>query len=168
VIKSDVEDLVRRLTPTSIGALETAAMLAIDGQHHEVRAEHLLLGLLAARSSDVATLVALHGIDPLAVRAVLQQRCASLRAGNRSRPIFARALMRLLDDAYWNVTVAAGARRIRSAAILATLLGDPERYEVSLLVRQLRKLRHGKRLAVLPLGDLTKEAREARAEEARS
>lgn len=161
MIKPDLHDLVSSLDATIVTALEAAVAVCVDHGHHEIRVEHLLLGLLADRRSDFATLVALHGLDLVAVRRALLARCAELRGGNRRTPVLASALTRLLDEARSKVALRGGGRKVRSADVLEALLGDPTAHEASLLVDRLRKVKGGRKLAVVPLGQLVKEAREA-------
>jgi ATP-dependent Clp protease ATP-binding subunit ClpA len=160
--KRTPKDLVKALTRTCIQALEAAAVTAVERRHYEITPAHLLIGLLQERGSDFTTLLALHHLDLDAVRTALEAQCKELPAGSAGKPIFSQVLMQWVDDSLEHVTLPAGETAVRSGALFTQLWREPARYGGYALVRALRALPNGERLAILPLGELAKEEGEAR------
>lgn len=160
--KRTPKDLVKALTRTCIQALEAAVVFAVERRHYDVTPSHLLLGLLQDRASDFTTILALHRLDLEAVRAALETQCKELPVGNSGKPIFSLVLLQWIDDSLEQVTLPAEETAVRSGALFTQLWREPARYGGYALVRALRALPNGERLAILPLGELAKEEGEAR------
>ncbi len=150
--------LLKALTATCILAMQAAAALSVARRNYEIGLPHFLLALLSDDGSDLATLFAIHQFDRDQVKAVLERHCDELPTGNSARPTFSPLLLQWFDDSLSNVTLPSGATRIRSAALLSTLLHDPARYQAAAIVAPWLDPPNGKVLSVIPLA---KEAAEA-------
>jgi type VI secretion system protein VasG len=122
-ISVDIKGLMQRLNPFCTQALHAAAGRCVARGHCEVTPEHLFQELLADERGDWCRILAAKGVPPPGLRQALDGFLEACPAGSPGKPVFAPALLELLQEAWLVASIELGDTRIRSGAVLAALLG---------------------------------------------
>jgi type VI secretion system protein VasG len=121
MIDVDLKQLVRLLDATCLRAVNDAIGQAVRANHYEVLPEHLLVALMEAPKSDVATILAGTGVDLVRWRRTIDAWLAGRRSGNTRGPTFSPALVDWLKDAWLHTSVDRSMGTIRSGVLLVVL-----------------------------------------------
>lgn len=138
-MKTDLQSLLTRLNPACMRALEGASGLCMNRGHYEVSVEHLLLQLLEDPQSDIPLVFWQCEVDTAVVIKALQQELETFKSGNPGKPVFSQTLLALLEEAWPVSSLKLGETKMRSVAMLATLVDNPLRFGLS-EVKQLQTL----------------------------
>ncbi|HEY0290114.1 MAG TPA: type VI secretion system ATPase TssH [Pseudomonas sp.] len=122
MIQVELKPLFARLNVYSTKALENAAGLTLARTHYEISVEHLLRQLLEDPNADVTRILTRFEIDPLRLRALLDDGLAQLKNGNPGRPVFASLLTEWIQDAWLVASLVVGTGRIRGGSLLLALV----------------------------------------------
>ncbi|NGR07755.1 type VI secretion system ATPase TssH [bacterium SGD-2] len=118
----ELKPLFARLNPYCTASLEGAAGLTLARNHYEIAVEHMLRRLLDDPESDVVRILRHFEIDALRLAAQLDETLSQLRNGNPGRPVFATLLTEWVQEAWLVASITLGGRRIRSGAMLLSLI----------------------------------------------
>lgn len=127
MIRIELSTLISKLNSQSKLALEQAAALCIERQHHEVSIEHFLSVLLENPMSDVCVIfehVKLSKDDVQSAIAKSYPRSTTLD----TYPAFSPLLVELLQEAWLLSSTELNQTELRSGAILLASLIHPDRY----------------------------------------
>ncbi len=122
MLKVEVKSLVKKLNPFCTQALEGAIGLCIQSDHAEVGVAHWLDKLLQEPRSDLSLLLSGAHVDIALFRQALQKEWGELPKMSAQRPVFAAALLELIQDAWLIHSVHFGSEKLRSGAVLLALL----------------------------------------------
>ncbi|WP_426117086.1 type VI secretion system ATPase TssH [Pseudomonas sp. DSP3-2-2] len=122
MIQVELKPLFARLNVYGTKALENAAGLTLARTHYEISVEHLLRQLLDDTNADVTRILTRFEIDPLRLRALLDDGLTQLKNGNPGRPVFASLLTELIQDAWLVASLVVGTGRIRGGSLLLALV----------------------------------------------
>lgn len=122
MIQVELKPLFARLNVYSTKALENAAGQTLARAHYEISLEHLLRQLLEDPDADTTRILARFEIDPLRLRALLDEGLAQLKNGNPGRPVFAGLLTEWIQDAWLIASLVVGTGRIRGGSLLLALV----------------------------------------------
>lgn len=122
MIQVELKPLFARLNVYGTKALENAAGLTLARTHYEISLEHLLRQLLEDPNADVTRILTRFEIDPLRLRALLDDGLAQLKNGNPGRPVFASLLTEWIQDAWLIASLVVGTGRIRGGSLLLALV----------------------------------------------
>ncbi|WP_219060051.1 type VI secretion system ATPase TssH [Pseudomonas sp. UMAB-08] len=122
MIQVELKPLFARLNVYSTKALENAAGLTLARTHYEISLEHMLRQLLEDPSADVTRILTRFEIDPMRLRALLDDGLAQLKNGNPGRPVFASLLTEWIQDAWLIASLVVGTGRIRGGSLLLALI----------------------------------------------
>ena len=128
MVQLELKPLLRRLNPFCTRALEAAAGLCVSSTHYEVTVEHVLLKMLDDPRADLALIFERFEVEPGRVRRSIQRGVESLRSGNAGKPVFSPILLQWIQDGWLLASIELSLGEIRSGALLAALLTQPERY----------------------------------------
>ena len=164
MVQVELKPLLRRLNGFCTRSLEAAAGQCVSSTHYEVTVEHALLKMAEDPGADLAKILEHFEIEPARVRRSLQRAIESLRSGNAGKPVFSPILVQWIQDGWMLSSIELSLGEIRSGALVAALLAQPERYLSG----------EHPELASLPAGDLRRRfmdvvagsVEEARREEA--
>jgi hypothetical protein len=124
VAKLDPKTLVKLLTRTCVGALESAVMLAVNRRHREVTSGHFLRAMLDDASSDVPLMLASHGLESAPSLRALEDFLGALPGDHTGKPVFAPDLLQLIEDAWEGLSKPRRETRVRSGVLLVQLTRD--------------------------------------------
>ncbi len=122
MIQVELKPLFARLNVYSTKALENAAGQTLARAHYEISLEHLLRQLLEDPDADTTRILARFEIDPMRLRALLDEGLAQLKNGNPGRPVFAGLLTEWIQDAWLIASLVVGSGRIRGGSLLLALV----------------------------------------------
>src|SRR5450830_1902563 len=122
MIQVELKPLFARLNVYGTKALENAAGLTLARTHYEISLEHLLRQLLEDPNADVTRILTRFEIDPMRLRALLDDGLAQLKNGNPGRPVFASLLTEWIQDAWLIASLVVGTGRIRGGSLLLALV----------------------------------------------
>jgi len=122
MIQVELKPLFARLNTFSTKALENAAGLTLARTHYEISLEHMLRQLLEDPNADVTRILTRFEIDPMRLRAMLDDGLAQLKNGNPGRPVFASLLTEWIQDAWLIASLVVGTGRIRGGSLLLALV----------------------------------------------
>ncbi|WP_191487610.1 type VI secretion system ATPase TssH [Pseudomonas sp. FEN] len=122
MIQVELKPLFARLNVYSTKALENAAGLTLARTHYEISLEHLLRQLLEEPNADVTRVLVRFEIDPMRLRALLDDGLTQLKNGNPGRPVFASLLTEWIQDAWLIASLVVGSGRIRGGSLLLALV----------------------------------------------
>lgn len=122
MIQVELKPLFARLNVYSTKALENAAGQTLARAHYEISLEHLLRQLLEDPDADTTCILARFEIDPMRLRALLDEGLAQLKNGNPGRPVFAGLLTEWIQDAWLIASLVVGTGRIRGGSLLLALV----------------------------------------------
>ncbi|MFT6916474.1 MAG: type VI secretion system protein VasG [Motiliproteus sp.] len=125
--KITLKSLVGHMNVTCTRAMEAAAGLCVSQSAYEVTVEHLLMKLLEDEN-DLAQLLVHYDINVVYFVKNLQHAIENDRKGNSGKPVFARALVGLLEDAWLIASLEQTEPQIRSGSLVLALLANPRRH----------------------------------------
>ena len=141
MMRVDIKGLVQKLNPHCTRALHGAAGRCVARGHGEVLTEHFLRELAGAGAGDWGPILAAHGLEPATLLQALDRFLESCPAGHQGRPVFALALLELLQEAWLVASIELGETQVRSGAVLAALLERLGRSPAGGPLDPLRRLR---------------------------
>jgi type VI secretion system protein VasG len=137
---SNLKVLITKLSPTTRAALEKSANLCINQLNYEIEIEHLFVELLNQNIvNDLHILLKKNNISADALITDLKETITSLPKGNNRTPIFAKSIVRLLEQA-WLLASAEQNPLIRSSHLLIALLTAPDLQQIAFRASSLFEL----------------------------
>ncbi|MDV2442018.1 type VI secretion system ATPase TssH [Acinetobacter gerneri] len=126
---SNLKILITKLSKITKNALESSANFCISQQNYEIEIEHFLYELIKSNNNnDIKILSNKYKISlPLLVED-LNKTISELPKGNSRTPIFAKSIVKLLEQA-WLLASAEHNPSIRSSHLLIALLTAPDLYQ---------------------------------------
>ncbi|HKB06664.1 MAG TPA: type VI secretion system ATPase TssH [Candidatus Polarisedimenticolia bacterium] len=128
MVQVDLKPLLRRLNGFCTRSLEAAAGQCVSSTHYEVTVEHMLLKMAEDPGADLARILEHFEIEPARVRRSLQKAIESLRSGNAGKPVFSPILVQWIQDGWMLSSIDLSLAEVRSGALVAALVAQPERY----------------------------------------
>jgi len=122
MMRVDIKGLLQKLNPHCTRALHGAAGRCVALGHGEVVPEHFLRELVGEEPGDWGPILAAHNRILSALARDLDRFLEQIPPGPQARPVFATALLELLQDAWLVASVELGEPQVRSGAVLAALL----------------------------------------------
>lgn len=120
--------------------MEGAAGLCVSRTHYEVGVEHLIAKLLDEPQSDFMLLVSHFDIDLSRIRKAIELDLEEYQAGNHGKPVFSPRLLEWFQDAWLISSIDLNSNKIRSGALLISILTKPGRFAVGRYTEFLEKL----------------------------
>ena len=124
----DIRSLLGRLNPFCTRCLEAAAGLCVSRSHYEVTLEHFLAKVLEDPQTDLSLILHHFGVEPGKLARSIDQTLEEFKRGNAAKPVFSPPLLEWFQDAWLIASVDQGEARIRSGALLISLLMNPGRF----------------------------------------
>ena len=129
---NNLKILITKLSTTTRTALEKSANFCINQQNYEIEIEHLLYELLnQVQKNDLLLLLEKYKISKDGLIDDLKETISQLPKGNSRTPIFAKSIVRLLEQA-WLLAAAKKNPVIRSGHLLVALLTAPDLYQIAI------------------------------------
>ncbi len=129
---NNLKILITKLSTTTRTALEKSANFCINQQNYEIEIEHLLYELLnQAQKNDLLLLLEKYKVSKDGLVDDLKETISHLPKGNARTPIFAKSIVRLLEQA-WLLASAEQKPVIRSGHLLVALLTAPDLYQIAI------------------------------------
>lgn len=129
---NNLKILITKLSSTTRTALEQSANFCINQQNYEIEIEHLLYELLNQnQKNDLLILLEKYKISKDGLTDDLKENISQLPKGNSRTPIFAKSIVRLLEQA-WLLASAEQNPVIRSGHLLVALLTAPDLYQIAI------------------------------------
>lgn len=128
--KIKLKAFVGRLNASCTQALEGAAGLCVNNGNYEISVEHLLLKLLE-QAGDFALVLAHYDVNIIKFVKGLQTAVENEKNGNTQKPVFAKMLVGLLEDAWLVASLEQNIDKIRSGSIILAILANPRRHGLS-------------------------------------
>lgn len=129
---NNLKILITKLSTPTRTALEKSANFCISQQNYEIEIEHLLFELLQQTTlNDLQILLYKYKISKDAFIDDLKETIAQLPKGNSRTPIFAKSIVRLLEQA-WLLASAEQNPMIRSGHLLVALLTAADLYQIAI------------------------------------
>ena len=129
---NNLKILITKLSTPTRTALEKSANFCISQQNYEIEIEHLLFELLQQTTlNDLQILLYKYKISKDAFINDLKENIAQLPKGNSRTPIFAKSIVRLLEQA-WLLASAEQNPMIRSGHLLVALLTAADLYQIAI------------------------------------
>ena len=123
--------LITKLSSTTRTALEKSANFCITQQNYEIEIEHLFYELLNQEyKNDIQLLLEKYKISKDGLIDDLKETISQLPKGNSRTPIFAKSIVRLLEQA-WLLASAEQNPVIRSGHLLVAFLTAPDLYQIA-------------------------------------
>lgn len=137
---SNLKILITKLSEHARLCLEKSANSCIKNQNYEIEIEHFFLELLQQNElNDIKFLLKKYKIDEDNLINELRLSIQQLNKGNSRTPIFAKSIIRVLEQA-WLLASAEKNPMIRSGHLLVTLLTAPHLYQVAIRASALFEL----------------------------
>ena len=128
---NNLKILITKLSSGARIALEKSANTCISQQNYEIEIEHFFLELLQnTAKNDLHLLLEKYKISTDGLIADLKQSISQLPKGNARTPIFAKSIVRLLEQA-WLLASAEQRPLIRSGHLLVTILTASDLYQIA-------------------------------------
>ena len=128
---NNLKILITKLSTTTRTALEKSANFCINQQNYEIEIEHLFYELLhQEQKNDLLLLLEKYKISHNGLIDDLKETISQLPKGNSRTPIFAKSIVRLLEQA-WLLASAEQKPVIRSGHLLVALLTAPDLYQIA-------------------------------------
>ncbi|TCB53901.1 type VI secretion system ATPase TssH [Acinetobacter terrestris] len=128
---NNLKILITKLSSCARIALEKSANTCISQQNYEIEIEHFFLELLQnTAKNDLQLLLEKYKISTDGLIADLKQSISQLPKGNARTPIFAKSIVRLLEQA-WLLASAEKKPLIRSGHLLVALLTASDLYQIA-------------------------------------
>ncbi|OAL79147.1 ClpV1 family T6SS ATPase [Acinetobacter sp. SFB] len=129
---NNLKILITKLSSCARLALEKSANTCISQQNYEIEIEHFFLELLQnAAKNDLQLLLEKYKISTDALINDLKKSILQLPKGNARTPIFAKSIIRLLEQA-WLVASREQEPLIRSGHLLVALLTGSDLYQIAI------------------------------------
>ncbi|OTG90674.1 type VI secretion system ATPase TssH [Acinetobacter sp. ANC 3832] len=129
---NNLKILITKLSAPTRTALEKSANFCISQQNFEIEIEHLFFELLQQTAlNDLEILLNKYKISKDALIDDLKETISQLPKGNTRTPIFAKSIVRLLEQA-WLLASAEQNPVIRSGHLLVALLTAPDLYQIAI------------------------------------
>ena len=137
---SNLKILITKLFEHARLYLEKSANSCIKNQNYEIEIEHFFLELLQQNElNDIKFLLKKYKIDEDNLINELRLSIQQLNKGNSRTPIFAKSIIRVLEQA-WLLASAEKNPMIRSGHLLVALLTAPDLYQVAIRASALFEL----------------------------
>ena len=137
---SNLKILITKLSEHARLCLEKSANSCIKNQNYEIEIEHFFLELLQQNElNDIKFLLKKYKIDEDNLINELRLSIQQLNKGNSRTPIFAKSIIRVLEQA-WLLASAEKNPMIRSGHLLVALLTAPDLYQVAIRASALFEL----------------------------
>lgn len=137
---SNLKILITKLSEHARLCLEKSANSCIKNQNYEIEIEHFFLELLQQNElNDIKFLLKKYKIDEDNLINELRLSIQQLNKGNSRTPIFAKSIIRVLEQA-WLLASAEKNPMIRSGHLLVALLTAPHLYQVAIRASALFEL----------------------------
>ena len=137
---SNLKILITKLSEHARLYLEKSANSCIKNQNYEIEIEHFFLELLQQNElNDIKFLLKKYKIDEDNLINELRLSIQQLNKGNSRTPIFAKSIIRVLEQA-WLLASAEKNPMIRSGHLLVALLTAPDLYQVAIRASALFEL----------------------------
>jgi type VI secretion system protein VasG len=137
---NNLKNLIAKLSSCARLALEKSANTCIAQRNYEIEIEHIFLEILHNQeNNDVQLLLENYKISPLELMDDLKKSMAQLPKGNTRTPIFAKSIIRLLEQA-WLLASAEQKPLIRTSHLLVALLTAPDLYQIAIRASNLFEL----------------------------
>jgi len=120
----DLKNLIGKLNPQCQRALEGAAGLCLSRTNYNVEIEHWLIKLLEQPGNDLHLLLRHFGVDEGRLLADLSKAVDRLKTGNSRSPLLSPEVCLLTKEAWLLSSVDQGLSKVRSAWLLAALVGE--------------------------------------------
>lgn len=128
---NNLKILITKLSAQSRLSLEKSANTCISQQNYEIEIEHFLLELLVQKNdNDIQILINKYNISKDDLIRDLTESIALLPKGNTRTPIFAKSIVRLLEQA-WLLASAEQDPIIRSGHLITALLTAQDLYQIA-------------------------------------
>lgn len=127
---NNLKILITKLSAQSRLSLEKSANTCISQQNYEIEIEHFLLELLQKNGNDIQILINKYNIPKDDLVRDLTESIALLPKGNTRTPIFAKSIVRLLEQA-WLLASAEQDPIIRSGHLITALLTAQDLYQIA-------------------------------------
>ncbi|MDM1276894.1 type VI secretion system ATPase TssH [Acinetobacter indicus] len=128
---NNLKILINKLSSHTRTALEKSANACINQQNYEIEIEHFFLELLTQdHKNDLSLLLDKYKILKDDLIHDLKESVSHLPKGNSRTPIFAKSIIRLLEQA-WLLASAEQNPQIRSGHLLVALLTAPDLYQIA-------------------------------------
>jgi type VI secretion system protein VasG len=127
---NNLKILITKLSPAARICLEKSANSCINQQNYEIEFEHFFLELLKNEQNDLVLLTKKYKILKDNLIQDLNESITHLPKGNSRTPIFAKSIVRLLEQA-WLLASADQNPVIRSGHLLTALLTAPDLYQIA-------------------------------------
>lgn len=128
---NNLKILINKLSSHARTALEKSANACINQQNYEIEIEHFFLALLTQdHKNDLSLLLDKYKILKDDLIHDLKESVSHLPKGNSRTPIFAKSIIRLLEQA-WLLASAEQNPQIRSGHLLVALLTAPDLYQIA-------------------------------------
>lgn len=139
--KITLKSFVSRLNPVCTKALEGAAGLCMSNGGFEISVEHFLLKLLE-QENDLALILAEFDIKPAQFVKNLQHAVDAENKGNQGKPVFSKALIGLLEDAWLVASLEQRLDSIRSGSMVLAMLANPRRHGLALYLEDIEHIHY--------------------------
>lgn len=137
---NNLKVLITKLSPHARISLEKTANTCISQQNYEIEIEHFLLELLNQNyKNDLQILLEKYKISKDGLIDDLKESISQLPKGNTRTPIFAKSIVRLLEQA-WLLASAEQNPSIRSGHLLVAFLTAPDLYQIAIRASSLFEL----------------------------
>ncbi|MCP4346839.1 MAG: type VI secretion system ATPase TssH [Desulfobacterales bacterium] len=156
MITVDIKSLLEHLNPFCTRCLESAAGLCVSRTHYEVTVEHLFAKLIEEQRSDLPLILRHFDIDPGRFEKELSRTIEGFRTGNAAKPVFSPLLMEWFQDAWLSASIDLGENRIRSGALILSLLKQTGRFASDSYIDILYEISHSALLS--QFGAVAKES----------
>lgn len=137
---NNLKVLITKLSPHARISLEKSANTCISQQNYEIEIEHFLLELLNQNyKNDLQILLEKYKISKDGLIDDLKESISQLPKGNTRTPIFAKSIVKLLEQA-WLLASAEQNPSIRSGHLLVAFLTAPDLYQIAIRASSLFEL----------------------------
>jgi type VI secretion system protein VasG len=137
----EIKQLLGKLNPQCVAALQAAATSCRQATHYEVTVEHLLYHLESDTQGDVPTIYRHFDVASDRVQKGIVQVLQRLRTGNGGMPVFSPLLIKWFEDAFLLSAVDYSLPKIRSGVLLLVLVSYPGRSSVTDFTDEFEKVR---------------------------
>src|SRR5271165_4801169 len=137
----EIRQLLGKLNPQCVAALQAAASSCRQSTHYEVTVEHMLYQLQSDTQGDLAAIYRHFGVAADRVEKALLRVLQGLRTGNGGMPVFSPLLIKWFEDAFLLSAVDYSLPKMRSGVLLLALVLQPGRSSFSDFTDEYEKIR---------------------------
>jgi type VI secretion system protein VasG len=137
----EIRQLLGKLNPQCVAALQAAASSCRQATHYEVTVEHLLYHLQSDTQGDLGSIYRHFDVTPERVQKGIVQVLQGLRTGNGGMPVFSPLLVKWFEDSFLLAAVDYSLSKIRSGVLMLTLVALPDRSSVADFTDELERIR---------------------------